>query len=249
MNRKQYSLIVVLALVAGLVGGVFSSQYFIGVPVFAQKTSQDVIKAKEFRLLDNQGRTRAALGTHEQGVVFGMTDNNGILRVALEIANDGDPQLALFDKKQKRRVGIALDADAMDAPGLTFFDGSETGRASLKLMGHGGAPLLTLSDKGGKERMSLALDPRANEAPFLSLCDKSEVARTSLMLRNNGVPFLKLFDDKGRCCFVLATGHGTSEIGITDKDYNLRVHVLVGADGTPQITLMDKKRNIIWSAP
>ena len=62
--NKQYSLTVLLALVAGLVGGVVSSQFYIGQPVFAQKTEQPgkVIIAEEFRLVDKNGKTCATLG-------------------------------------------------------------------------------------------------------------------------------------------------------------------------------------------
>ncbi len=41
MNKKQCSLTVVLALFAGLVGGLVSSQLFVGRPVFAETARQD----------------------------------------------------------------------------------------------------------------------------------------------------------------------------------------------------------------
>jgi len=64
MNKKEYSLMLVLALVAGLVGGVVSSQFFVGQPAFAEKDAktEKVIEAEEFRLVDKDGRTRAFLG-------------------------------------------------------------------------------------------------------------------------------------------------------------------------------------------
>ena len=64
MNKKQYSLMLVLALVAGLVGGVVSSQFFMGQPAFAEKKSNPmkVVESEEFRLVDKDGKTRAFLG-------------------------------------------------------------------------------------------------------------------------------------------------------------------------------------------
>ena len=64
MNKKQYSLMLVLALVAGLVGGVVSSQFLMGQPAFAEKKSNPVkvVESEEFRLVDKDGRTRAFLG-------------------------------------------------------------------------------------------------------------------------------------------------------------------------------------------
>lgn len=64
MNKKQYSLMLVLALVAGLVGGVVSSQFLMGQPAFAEKKSNPlkVVESEEFRLVDKDGKTRAFLG-------------------------------------------------------------------------------------------------------------------------------------------------------------------------------------------
>ena len=64
MNKKQYSLMLVLALVAGLVGGVVSSQFLMGQPAFAEKKSKPlkVVESEEFRLVDKDGKTRAFLG-------------------------------------------------------------------------------------------------------------------------------------------------------------------------------------------
>jgi len=62
MDKKQYTLTVTLAVVAGLVGGVVSSWLFVGTPVFAQKTEVAwVIKANRFTVVDEDGKERAAL--------------------------------------------------------------------------------------------------------------------------------------------------------------------------------------------
>jgi len=57
MNRKQHTLTIVLSLVAGLVGGVVSTQLFMGQPVFAEKkpTHQKVLRAERFELVDKEG--------------------------------------------------------------------------------------------------------------------------------------------------------------------------------------------------
>ena len=64
MSKKHYTLMLVLALVAGLVGGVVSSQFLGSQPAFAKKYpfSKKVIEAEEFRLVDKDGKTRAFLG-------------------------------------------------------------------------------------------------------------------------------------------------------------------------------------------
>ena len=63
MNGKQTVLIVAVALVAGLVGGVVASWFLMGAPVFAQKAPQPekVLQAEKFELVDQAGKTRAGL--------------------------------------------------------------------------------------------------------------------------------------------------------------------------------------------
>ena len=67
MATKQYSLMIAIALIAGLVGGVVSSQFIGGQPAFARKTAyfKKVIEAEELRLVDKNGKTRAFLGFGE----------------------------------------------------------------------------------------------------------------------------------------------------------------------------------------
>jgi hypothetical protein len=110
MSKKQYSLMLVLALVAGLVGGVVSSQFFIGKSAFAEKKAkpQKVIEAQEFRLVDKEGKTRAMLGptqtsyasAGEPRLVF--LDKKDVPKMVLRVDHQGDPHLVLADRKDGR---------------------------------------------------------------------------------------------------------------------------------------------------
>ena len=64
MTRKDCTLIVLLALTAGFLGGIGSSRLLGEQSVFAQKKpkAERLIQAQEFRLVDEEGRTRAVLG-------------------------------------------------------------------------------------------------------------------------------------------------------------------------------------------
>jgi hypothetical protein len=56
MNRKQYLLMLILALIGGVIGGALSSKVFIDTQVFAQdKNKKRVIEAEEFRVVDREG--------------------------------------------------------------------------------------------------------------------------------------------------------------------------------------------------
>lgn len=85
MNRKEYVLMLTLAVLAGLVGGVVSSRFFMGEPVFAQKTPQHpkVISAEEFRLVDKDGKERAKLGLVDEYPVILLLNKVGVSAPAL----------------------------------------------------------------------------------------------------------------------------------------------------------------------
>lgn len=101
MTRRQCGLMVVLALLGGLVGGLVSSQLFVGRPVFAETALQNeqVVVAREFRLVDRQGKTRAALKfSPSSGPSLAMIDESGKARAALGLLGDGTPFLGMLDK-------------------------------------------------------------------------------------------------------------------------------------------------------
>jgi len=67
MKTKQYSLMLTLALVAGLIGGFVSSCAI--QPVIAEKTVKPpkVIEGQEFRLVDMNGKVWGEIGIHQAG--------------------------------------------------------------------------------------------------------------------------------------------------------------------------------------
>jgi len=92
---------VVFALFAGLVGGMVSSQFFVGQPVFAEmaKQNEQVVAAREFRLVDKRGKTRAVLRFFSShGPSLAMIDESGRVRAALGLVKDGGPFLGMLDK-------------------------------------------------------------------------------------------------------------------------------------------------------
>jgi hypothetical protein len=69
MSKKQNTLILVLALIAGLVGGVVSSWFLMGQPVFAERIPR-VIKAHAFQVVDEKGQRIIQLGGEWQKLQF-----------------------------------------------------------------------------------------------------------------------------------------------------------------------------------
>ncbi len=154
MNRKQYVLIVALSVVAGLVGGVVSSWFFVGTPVFAQKTPQvaEVIRAKRFEVVDKKGQPRAALSVTEAGEPsLRLRDKKGQIRATLYLPDTGGPSFSLGDKNGQLRAGLFLTDN--------------------------GEPFLRLGDKNGQPRAALFSD---TEGPSLQLQDKNGRIRAVL---------------------------------------------------------------------
>ena len=106
MRKTNLSLIVILALMAGLVGGILLSQTQMGKTVLARESfrPEEFVSAKEFRLVDKNGRTLAVLGGHPGKEPFlpiepalRFYDQDGELLLLLGLVPNNKPKLALFD--------------------------------------------------------------------------------------------------------------------------------------------------------
>jgi len=165
MNRKQYSLLVVLALVAGLVGGIVASRLFTNQPVFAKEVTSKsteispelrVIMAKEIMLLGLDRKPRIRL----------MVDQNG------------EPGLHFYDEKGIYRAGFSVGAGT---PALTMYDKNGL-RLQIGLMGLTSIgvewPTILMMDEKGVNKVTLTLDPIGR--PHLTLKDDKDNARAIL---------------------------------------------------------------------
>ena len=155
MNKKQFSLLLMLSLLAGLVGGMLTSQFFLGTPVLAEKKvgAQNVIVAEEFRLVDKEDKILSTWGMYA-----------------------GGPGIVLFGKNGQFRAVFSLTSPD-EGPILTFADNKGNHRATVGL-GAERQPYVTLRDQTGNERISLSLDDDGD--PYLALYDQAENERAVL---------------------------------------------------------------------
>ena len=155
MNKKQFSLLLMLSLFAGLVGGMLTSQFFLGTPVLAEKKvgAQNVVIAEEFRLVDKEDKILSTWGMYA-----------------------GGPGIVLFGKNGQFRAVFSLTSPD-EGPILTFADNKGNHRATVGL-GAERQPYVTLRDQTGKERISLSLDDDGD--PYLALYDQAENERAIL---------------------------------------------------------------------
>ena len=155
MNKKQFSLLLMLSLLAGLVGGMLTSQFFLGTPVLAEKKvgAQNVVIAEEFRLVDKEDKILSTWGMYA-----------------------GGPGIVLFGKNGQFRAVFSLTSPD-EGPILTFADNNGNHRATVGL-GAERQPYVTLRDQTGNERISLSLDDDGD--PYLALYDQAENERAIL---------------------------------------------------------------------
>jgi hypothetical protein len=104
MSKKQCSLMIVLALVAGLVGGVVSGQFLLGQPAFAEKMGKitkfkGMVQARGFNVVDEGGNIRAVLtvSTDDYPMVA-LTNKKNQVIASLMVSENGKPRLTLSDE-------------------------------------------------------------------------------------------------------------------------------------------------------
>ncbi len=155
MNKKQFSLLLMLSLFAGLVGGMLTSQFFLGTLVLAEKKvgAQNVVIAEEFRLVDKEDKILSTWGMYAGGPGIVLFGKNGQFRAVFSLTSpDEDPILTFADNKGNHRATVGLGAERQ--------------------------PYVTLRDQAGKERISLSLDDDGD--PYLALYDQAENERAIL---------------------------------------------------------------------
>jgi hypothetical protein len=110
MKRGQLTVIVVLALFAGFLGGIVSSQLLGDRTVFAREEppAKEVVVAHEFRLVSDDGRTLAILGGHPGEEPFlpiepalRFFDRQGDMRMLVGMIPVNKPYVGFFDSNGK----------------------------------------------------------------------------------------------------------------------------------------------------
>ena len=126
MLKTNPRLLITLNLLAGLFGGVLASFFILGSSVVAQPTPADTpkmmkadipqtISAQEFRLVDNNGKTRALLAFSADGQPFlHLRDEFDTARVLLGIAADTGVKVHDVDG----RTRLVLSVDEQGQPSL-----------------------------------------------------------------------------------------------------------------------------------
>jgi hypothetical protein len=203
MSKQQYGGVLVVAMVAGLVGGMVSNWFLIGSFVFAQKAPrhEKVLQAERFEVIDQDGKFHAVLGATRQGdVSLLLNDRNGQPRIQLSVLSENSG-LVIYDQAGKIRAEFDL---TKEQPSLQFYDPAQKFRVLLGVIGK--EPALWLFDQAEKPLAKLDL---SQGEPSLELSDHTGKARatlgyTELEVQHTGstekraVSSLVLFDKDGK---------------------------------------------------
>lgn len=258
MNRKQCVSVVALALVAGLVGGVVSTQLFVGKPAFAEKKPphEKVLRAERFLLVDKDGKMHGVLAVDENSSGFhptlSLVDNTGMGRLTLTLDSSGSPSLYMHDKKGKCRVALFGEAEELSeplkkasgifaaGPAFTLYDKQGCVSASL-FLGPDGCSSVVLSDPSragifgpGHRRIGFYLTQNGMSIGLY----KHNQMRAELGLDADGEPSFKLFDKLGTHRAVL----GTTQLKNTQTGS-------IETRAPSSLVLFDEGNKVLWSAP
>jgi len=124
MTSRQFRVLMALTVVSGFLGGAASNLLLQGAPARAQAGGavQGMVRAKQFKVVDDQGRTRATLGlTTDSGCGLFLYDAAGKIRATLCLGADGGPGLWLYDAAGEGRTMLAVSPDGRRS-GLTLWD-------------------------------------------------------------------------------------------------------------------------------
>jgi len=175
MNRKQFGLTILLALIAGLIGGMVSTHLFTDQNLYLVKSTkpQKVFEAEEFHVVDKNGEILAKFGMSNiyyspavelRMFTQGYRKKSGILMVAKESGS----VINIYGNDRNNNIGIEMEV-------------SNSGSASLEV-GYGGTDI-TASLKGEtiieENKSHLELSSRESGSR-VQLFDKNGMGRTVL---------------------------------------------------------------------
>jgi hypothetical protein len=123
--EAPYFWVAVVALAAGLIGGLAAGRLSMDHPALASEPVKE-IEARAFKLIDAHGATHAALSMSEGGgPALEFYDDDHRARVVFDMTAKGDPRVFLLDEDGLIRtvVGLGLGADGRPFMRLRDKDG------------------------------------------------------------------------------------------------------------------------------
>ena len=199
----------------------------------------EVVKARQFLLVDENGKERAGLSMGKDGPVLVLVDENGKERAGLSMGKDG-PGLALMDENEKPRAVLGMGKDGVV---LSLMDENGKQGAVLRVKKVEGS-FLGLRDENGKTRAGLKLD---KQFPQLFLADENGQIRAAMAVINDAA-LLGLKDENGEDRATLGVAKQGPWLTLTDENGKHRAQMVVVKEG-PFVALMDENGRVLQKLP
>lgn len=159
-----------------------------------RKTSADVVEAREFRLVDEQGEARAVLGLDHEGrtdlSLLGPASDDGRRGLAWLTASADGSSMSLEDGSH-RQLLMSMEGGV---PSVMMWDADTESEVLLSMDPGGSSDLLFADRQAVRVRLSLQADGRS----CLSLYGADGQERVKLELPSDGPPSLELHEPGGR---------------------------------------------------
>jgi hypothetical protein len=152
MGKEQYGTLLVVALVAGLVGGIGTSWVLTSRLVFAESgpLPTKVLQAERFEVVDQVGKPRGALAVAANGALgLALADQAGKTRAILGMLSDGTPHLGFIDRKGRTRAILGTMPNGSMALALLDKNGKALWQVPSNEQQRGG-PTVRRSTKKGR---------------------------------------------------------------------------------------------------
>jgi hypothetical protein len=198
----------------------------------------DEVKAHSFKLLDDNGNTRAALDVTKDGVGLALLGGKGNTQAALSVANE-EAMLVLSDTNDKPRIAMAM---SKDGPMLQL--GDESGKTRALLAMQGDSPGLALLNKNGKTLASLGA---TEDATGFALRDKNGKIRTTLMVDKDAQQ-LVFSDENGNVAARMIMTRDVRGFILSDGTGKPRANLVLFKDN-PHFILYGESGQVLQSLP
>lgn len=233
MNKKQFSLVLVVTLISGLVGATLSGWFFLG-QVNASTVPGQII-ARDIILVDKENRVRAGMKMSAGGPLIYLADDKGNPRAALYGDQTG-PFLQFFDDNGITR--ITLGFDDTEVPGLFLLDAEKKIRGSMALRKE--SPRLSLTHPSGANAFVVELNNKG-EAGLILYGDDSQQASGLSAGKRRGSLFVSGEDGRPRAGIFYQGDQGSS-LSLNDSNGVSRLLANVSPTRGPQLTMWNKDK-------
>ena len=227
----------------------------------ATPKGNEIIEARGFRIVDENGNGRGSLGLNPDGLtLLNLKHKDGTTRFAIELHGERT-LMRLFDENKKPRHTMQVSkgvpsyglldgngklrllASAVDdiGPGLSVLDEEQRVRGTFGYTSSTGSQLLFVrSDK----RLQLYLGA-PEKGPRLDLLDGNEKRRATLMLEPDGAPYFGFMDSEQKPRMLLSSNNGSSSLGFLDgSPEKSRMELSSSVDGSSSLSFSDSKEEL-----